>query len=553
MQVTSGGHPYRLTRSGLHPEGQLAVSDIYGNGAGYRTPDWLNHLDRETWNQLFQVTLGSGASGSPSDLLKCLLRHFDLDLSSDVTPGSTMPFAADRASYQSWRTAADARVARLEKVVGELNAVGVQRQCLLDEAASFDRENRDQLVSIEHELAVLQSEWDAVQVRIQNERQRLAELDREIAELGGCIERDELQARQTPVSGPPSDLLLYYERLDEIDFQIRCWRSVQHEIQQQREKLRDAMTVTSELGIDSQDHPYHEARTILASLETRVRRTDELVRALDPAWTTPEHAREVKSMCHEMRDDLQALCNELGHQYTHVRHRAAVAELKQLRRCFRAMEENVQKLLARRDQLIAEIGKRDAAGATAIERADRQFMACAEQEGYLAARNRFLVEPLRPLPTAATPETLPPGETEVRRRLADLNARRPALTKEIHRLEQASSEVQPRRVLLINRRSEINQQGSASYRQRQAELDARHSRLMREMQTLERQVQSDRPWYQWKPNYFLTDAARYLARLTGGAGHRSPWMANSGVGWELRAAVATNWRWRPPPINRLPG
>ena len=141
-----------------------------------------------------------------------------------------------------------------------------------------------------------------------------------------------------------------------------------------------------------------------------------------------------------MRKDLQALCSELGRQYKHVRHKATVAELKQLRRCYHEMDENVKRLLVRRESIINEIRQLDPAGAEAIMRGDQQFTMAAEQQGFMAARQRFVTgQPVPETQTATEYRTIYPDVTAEQTQLRELQSNRQSI---VDRLRMLESELQ---------------------------------------------------------------------------------------------------------------
>lgn len=521
IMLDSGGSHYCLTRSSHHtaehPYGELTIADGHGTSLNHRTPDWLKSIDRQTWSRLFTVTIGPSDSPSVQSLVDLLIRQFDLESSLRLDDGN-MPFAADMASFQTWRTASDSRVTRLESLRRELESLRAQRDKLVEETARLDNERRVRLSGIENELAGLQTSCDSLEVRVRSERSRLATLDHDINELVQYLEREELNVQHVPLSRPRTNYLaLYYERLDEVENQIRRWRSVQGDIQDQRLRLKDELTSAGELNIESAAHPYHDAREIIDALENKVNRTDQLVRSWHQTASPALGTQEIARLCNEMRGDLKALCDELGQHYRHVRHRAAIAELKQLRRCYHEMEENVQRLLARRLEVIDDIRNLDPAGAVAIDRADHQFMICAEHEGYYLARERFVSEmPIHPDSETVEYRTVYPDLSMQRQQLAELRGRRPAIVESLQRLERELQSIDPRRIDLVRQRDELKRALVTDYEHRLQQIDQRRAALESELVSLENQVQQDRRWYDWKPDYLLTEASRYLSKLTDG-------------------------------------
>ncbi len=521
IALDSGGNQYRLTRSlhhsATHPFGELTVSDGHGTSMDYRTPEWLKSIDRQTWSRLFTITIGQSDSAAVRSLVELMIRQFDLDNTSRLSDVN-MPFAADMASFQSWRMASDARVTRLESLRRELDSMRAQRDKLVEDTARLDHERRVRLTGIENELAGLQTNYDSIVARIQSERGQLSVLDTEISELVAFLEREELNVQHVPVNRPRTNYLaLYYERLDDLENQVCRWRSVQGDIQKQRLRLKDELTSAGALSIESPAHPWHDAREIIVALENKACRTDQLVRSWNKAATPVSSTQEITAICHEMRCDLNALCDELGQQYKHLRHRAAVAELKQLRHCYHEMEVSVQQLLARRLEIIEDIRAFDPAGAQAIDRADHSFMICVEHEGYHVARDRFVSElPLNPISELVEYRTVYPDLSVQRNHLGQLRGRRPAMVVSLQRLERELQSVDPHRIDLVRQLDELNRAQVTEYQLRLQQHDQRRAALESELNALEIQIEQDRRWYDWKPNYLLTDASRYLSKLTDG-------------------------------------
>ena len=220
-----------------------------------------------------------------------------------------------------------------------------------------------------------------------------------------------------------------YDQLDEIDTQLNRWRSVQNDVQQQRVGLKDEMIQWNEMTLQSEHHPYHDARRILLNLEKRVDNAQSQTgQWLDSHGPTDSYqaAGFVDDVCNGMRDDLYVLCDELGKQYKQIRHRSAAAELKRLRRCYEEITENVTRLIQRRQSVIEQLRIVDSAGADAIARADQEYSRYAAQEGHLKARERFLGPISMP---AAAPQMVAPDLTKQRAHLLALENRRAELQR----------------------------------------------------------------------------------------------------------------------------
>lgn len=512
LNIQSGGQQYRLARPHASHMGELTVSDLPGRHVTHRTPEILSRLDHSTFGTFFNVSL-SGVAWSWTNFVTRLMTRFDL---TGWSTSQAMPFAADQDSFHTWKRAAESRQARLASVASEIESLVSERAQLAADQNRYSTEYRHRVASIDAELAELQSRRDALTASIHAERNHLAEADQQILELTRFIEIEAANVRHIPVSRPANNYLaLFYERLDEVDNQIRRWRSVQSDIQDQRLRLRDEMVTNGELTIDSHEHPYHNARDIALALEDRINRTEEIARTWEQSLTPVENERRMTSQCSEMRGDLQALCAELGRQYKHVRHKAAVAELKQLRRCYHEMDENVKRLLVRRESIIDEIRRLDPAGAEAIIRGDQQLIICAEQEGFLAARQRFVTgQPIPETQVATEYRSIYPDVSTEQARLVELQSTRLAIANRHAGLEADESALESQHLTLIDERNRLIGDLSRDYELRLQELESRLTSLESERINLQHQVESDEPWLNWKPNYLLADASRYLKQLT---------------------------------------
>ena len=512
LHVQSGGQAYQLARPIVKNGGELEISDLTGRRQGYRTPDWLSRLDRSAYETFFHVCLDSHHL-TQQHFVRQLAATFELDSRST-------PFR-DIAAFERWKLEADSRRQRLEAIQREQEPLLAERTRLQQELDRHRRESDGRLESLDAEIASLSREIEALQRHLNAQREHWDELQRHIQSLLRTIEENEQRVQHVPVVQTVVDqLAILYERLDEVDNQIRRWRSVQSDIQNERVRLRDDMTSTNSLNLDSSEHPYHHSRRILAALEEKLHRTERVAHDLTHEVDPHHGARQVAAICGEMRDDLYALCQELGQQYKHVRHKAAVAELKQLRRCFHEMEENINRLIARRDTLIEDIRKWDPAGADAIIHADLQFCQCAEHDGYLAARRKFVPQEYRP-PTASPVSspateyrTIYPDLTAERQQLQDLERQRQTCETEIAKLESELPVLQNRLAHLRDERNRAGTHIEDEWSERLRNIENQYATLNSERTELARRVEEDRRWYDWKPNYLLSDAARFLQQLS---------------------------------------
>ncbi len=428
---------------------------------------------------------------------------------------------ATDAEYHAWKVQADARLSQLENLQRELSNANVERARLTRELeelrASFN--TRAHALDVEIDKAVR-----AITIRIatiRGLRENLAAVTQQIAQIQAQI--DESTASVKYVSTEPAQanrLAPLYERLDEIDNQIGRWRRVQTDIQNQRVRLRDEMVVWNDLSLESEEHPYFRAREIMVSLESRLDDVENQARhwenakagQIDPS----QQARNIVSSCGQMRGELYGLCQELGSQYKHIRHKAAVAELKQLRRCYNEMGENIKRLINRRENTIAEIRHLDPAGAEAIMRAENQFCECARHEGFLEARRRFIGPEQTPVAPQVNYTVVHPDLTIEREQLKELLRQREEMTGQLPDMESELTHRESAKANLIAERERLRMGSEAETMSRVSHLEQAIHRLSGEIQELQIAVEQDRRLAGTGPNPLIELASRYLQQMSEG-------------------------------------
>ena len=411
------------------------------------------------------------------------------------------------------------RQQNLEALQHQLVAIEAKITSLKNERADILRLETSQ-IDFQRQLSSLDASIATTQSRISelgsnSSMDHLSRIDAEIQSLQLRIDRTPAEVIYPVVEKPVEDTSLY-SRLDELENQIRRWRNVQTDVQDQRVRLRDEMLVWNELTLESNEHPYHNAREILVALESKV---DQAERSANH-WAgvgdssridTDQLAGTLGDLCQHMRDDLYRLCNELSHQYKHLRHKSAATELKQLRRCYTEMGENIERLVQRRASLIKEIQIHDPAGADLIVRADSKFCQCAKHEGYLEARKRFV----GPVATAAPqPVRIEPDLTHERNRLASLEAERAEWLAKQGRFDRELNELNRQLASQLRQRDDLVAKLIAFDQTRVATIDAELMRLEDQRRSILNQqtVRTDVV----AKNPILLRAANWLARLTAG-------------------------------------
>lgn len=421
--------------------------------------------------------------------------------------------------YQAWKVQADARATRLETVRRDLAAANAERARLSREIENVRTSytTRVQTLDVEIENASQAASMRATTIR--GHREQIEALNRQIAELQAQLSNAPTGVQYVASGQPQPDRLApLYQRLDEIDNQIGRWRRVQTDIQNQRIRLRDEMVVWNDLSLESEEHPYFRAREILVSLESRLDDVENQARHLESLAQAPtdpsQHARNIVAGCSEMRENLYGLCQELGSQYKHIRHKAAVAELKQLRRCYNEMGENVKRLVTRRENTIAEIRQLDPAGADAIMRAENQFCECARHEGFLEARRRFVGNV--PATQQVDYTVVHPDLTAQRERLNQLTLQREQLTSQLPAMEVELRDREAQKARLIAEREQLRIGSASELEFKVAQLDKTIQQLNAELQSLQLSVEEDRRMSGTAPHGLITLASRYLQQMSEG-------------------------------------
>lgn len=428
---------------------------------------------------------------------------------------------ATDAEYQNWKSQADERAKRMEELRRELANTNSERARLIRELEDLKSNFHSRAAALDHEIDQVTKTLSIQSATIRGIKENIEAANRNIAQLQAQI--DNATANVKYVSAPTTStdrLGPLYERLDEIDNQIGRWRRVQTDIQNQRVRLRDEMVVWNDLSLESEEHPYFRAREILVSLESRLDDVENQARHWESVGATPsdpsQSARNIVSSCGMMRDELYGLCQELGSQYKHIRHKAAVAELKQLRRCYNEMGENIKRLVNRRENTIAEIRQLDPAGADAIMRAENQFCECARHEGFLEARRRF-VGAIQPTVapqinyTVVHPDLTIEREqlNELLRQREEMLAQLPGLENELHRLEATQAD-------LLRKREQLRQGDESEIQANISQLDLVIQQLSSEQASLKIAIDQDRQLVGTAPNPWINLASRYLQRMSEG-------------------------------------
>lgn len=467
-------------------------------------------LNAELYDSVFSVSLRE----TPTNVFR--LAHV---LQNQLGVPSGSEAAGDESAYLNWQRETKLCQQQVESLRTQIDVLTVERNGFQNQIESSKSGRLAQINDIERQISQVLARLSEIQASPFQDQ--LHAVEREIAKLRSLINDAQNQvsyvAPEVPEIGQHSTL---FSRLDEIDDQIRRWRHVQTDIQNQRVRLRDEMLVWNELTLDSNEHPYHNARAILVALESKVdeaeRNANHWGDAAASRVDTSQMARTLGQLCQSMRDDLYGLCNELAQQYKHIRHKAAASELKQLRRCYSEMGENIQRLIQRRDSVIQEIREVDPAGADAIVRSNRKFCECAQHAGYLEARRRFVGQIAAPVGKPVCRVDAPNVQSE-QGRLAILEQQSRELNGTLNGYEQEVNDLNALHADLLRQRDGLLKEScspelSLKLQGIEGELQLLHS----EYNAVLRQLEQNRDYVPIQPNALIHSACNLLTRITAG-------------------------------------
>ncbi len=418
--------------------------------------------------------------------------------------------------------------ARIDELSHRINKLESERNQLVHQIDS--EENSYQSRRREKEDGLQQLTYRIEQIDLSQLQHQIETIDGQIADLR--LKIDSTQNIQY-VSQPfriSDGVSILYRRLDDIDNQIRRWRLVHTDVQEQRVRLKDEMVVWNEMTMDSSSHPYHRSRILIDKIEAKLISTEDCVHSFcsaperHQARNATQLADDVKEMCSQMRSDLYKLCDELGSQYKSVRHRTAAAELKRLRRCYHEIGENIESLVDHRRVIIEEIRQLDPAGAAAIVRSDNEFCTCAQHQGYLFARRKYVGE----LEMHQRSHDLVHSDPLVDEKagLNQLKQKRADLVRELVRLENDLSNLKSQRKTLLGELESIGTIADLSHIRSQLETtQSELTTLIAERQNLTKELDWNKTIRPEPKNAVLESACHWIQSLTHGE-LQSVWLSN---------------------------
>ena len=387
------------------------------------------------------------------------------------------------------------------------------------------------------------TEWSLVELEINNVvaaineiGERRAGVVSEFKNYETPLNLDSLGAPRQHVEVDPvsPELSSLYARLDHVEGQIHRWRKFQLSVHEQRVQIRDEMAAWNGLTLDSNEHPYHHSREILVSLENKVDEVDRNAKHWGDAAAarvdTASMARTVGGICNSMRDDLYGLCDELAHQYKHMRHKSAAVELRQLRGLYNEIGSNLKKLDLERKSIAELIRESDVFGANLISLSDPSFIASARTFGYENARDQYFAE--------TTAQVSGAGETgdDFQNRLNALDSRRTELLASARSLETELGLLRQRHLSLLEQRAALLQfEEPMKSSVKVKEIDQKLISLRYQCEALTSQSEIDLP----STNPIVEGVSLAMERLTEGA-YDAIWLRSSyhaGISNEVAAAT----------------
>ena len=506
LHASESGRAYRLSREignqfvclGQSDSSQLSDSLWMQHPA----PDAIQRIDKDTFDCAFVVD-GRSAIEDSTAIARLLNARLN------VPEGKGVLDAADNSH-----------------IAVEIRGLEDRIRLLNGQIADFERQKTDAGQQLEMHSSSLLSRKADVEREIFELNKRLESydlpalrshvdsLDREISELRLLMEQN---ANQIMVAPQPvnNELAILYRRLDEIDNQIRRWRNVYADVQQQRIDLKDEMLVWTDLTLDSATHPYHRSRALLYEIEATVGNAESTLHELRSTDVAAPDADEVADhltdLCGQIRENLYALCDELGTQYKSLRHRNAAAELKRLRRCYHEISDNIEFLVEQHRAVLEEVRILDPAGAAAIARAENKFCECAQHQGYLEARRVHIGEFLPA--QVAVPQRH--DSLADKHRLAEMETIRSEKVRQLVEFENELTNLETQRRNLVSEQSRISSSSDENnIRARLNSIQSQLEQLCIERNGLENEKQRLQRMPLEPANPIMTGACDYVRQLT---------------------------------------
>ena len=459
--------------------------------------DYLAPVDSELFDSVFCVSFLETAANARR-LAGALYRQLGVPVGRSSMVERDAVLKRERDSQM--------RLEQLAVLRKRIETLELERREMLD---SSDRNQKQQST----ELSLVELEINNVVAAINEIGQQRASV---VSECNNCETPANLNPIQTSSSkveftAESYELSSLYARLDHVEGQIHRWRKFQLSVHEQRVQIRDEMAVWNGLTLDSDEHPYHHSREILVSLENKVDEVDRNAKHWGDAAAarvdTASMARTVGAICNSMREDLYGLCDELAHQYKHMRHKSAAAELRQLRALYNEIGSNLQKLSLERKSIAALVRESDVFGANLISLNETSFLASARALGYEKARDRYFAE------TAAKANGAGEVADDFQKRLTAIDRRRTELLASARSLETELELLRQRHLSLLEQRSAlIDLEKPLNWTAKVKEIDQKLISLRYQCEALNSQSEIELP----AANPIVEVASLAMERLTGG-------------------------------------
>ena len=378
-RVPIAGGPDPINQLNYHPTANSSIS-------GTPLPVQLG-LDETTYSQFFNIGFADPMS-TLAPTISSLTHHYSVPLGR---LGSVS--AANTSIIRQKEELASQIRALLETLNG-------QRSDLLQKINSTGN-NRAEIDSLTRQINHLTTQIRNIEIKYNDLIGRSRELDIEIQDLREQI--DFLRQQGETITIREKDVLpQLLQKLDSIEQQLVRWHKVQVDVQGQRTRLKEELVdwlPSQEVASEFSNIPYEDVRTLIQSIESRVDDMSSYVNQIE-SYDNQYHTRSgVTGNMHKtlgsMKEEIYQLCRELNEQHLAVKRKMVVNELKQLRRCYAEVSEHIKRLSTRREDLIAEVRRHDAARADLIQRASHQICQCNHHEQYLTDRQRTEADMVR--------------------------------------------------------------------------------------------------------------------------------------------------------------
>jgi hypothetical protein len=435
-------------------------------------------------------------------------------------------FRSER-EYLDWKALAEGRVRRLAEIRNERQALEVEKDRLLAELDSLNRDDQRQRERCDQEVSRLDSAIAAAERDVAQQRQVLAQFEAEILRLQS-ESRPTPQRVQTHPEWSRDLLIALYARIDDLDDQILNWSALLEDIHSERIRLRDEMVKWGETTIDRPEHPYFRAQSLISEINSTVDDADRIAlqHVEDSSADARNAARKVSEHCDQIHTKLNELSDELGSQFKELRHRVAVNELKLLRGYHHRIGVHLEHLRKSLHEAIDRLRRYDEVGSVAIEKGLSEFLTLARQHGFLYAR-RTLHGPEPVLHQHELARIEPPLTDINRARLIQVTSQRDACVDELDRYVPLIRSLVEEREKWVAQRRLLGKTNDGSLRQRIDQLVERVARMVADEAELARQVELDRQQQPFVQHPLEQAASQFLSQLSGVPSRLSFWAADS--------------------------